>query len=143
MSNIPNTNTFNNVNSNTPFNDMAYKLDQVLGMGRKGSDTFFFDLFFINKNSLHFHCGTEFVQTQACQISELRNALEMKNNADDNKLKAISKNIEFSLSKTIEDYLIRYEREHKKKLDAFVAERYVTLHLHFPSISYFYAQCTN
>lgn len=33
MSNIPNTNSFNNVNSNTPFNDMAYKLDQVLGNG--------------------------------------------------------------------------------------------------------------
>lgn len=31
MSNISNANTFNNVNSNTPFNDMAYKLDQVLG----------------------------------------------------------------------------------------------------------------
>ncbi|XP_037024595.1 enhancer of mRNA-decapping protein 4 homolog isoform X1 [Bradysia coprophila] len=95
MSNIPNTNTFNNVNSNTPLNDMAYKLDQVL----------------------------EFMQTQACQISELRNAIEMKNNADDNKLKTISKNIEFSVTKTIEDYLIRHEREHKKKLEAFIAER--------------------
>lgn len=31
MSNIPNANSFNNVNSNTPFNDLAYKLDQVLG----------------------------------------------------------------------------------------------------------------
>lgn len=63
------------------------------------------------------------MQTQACQISELRNAIEMKNNVEDNKLKALSKSIEFSLTKTIEEYLIRYEREHKKKLDAFIAER--------------------
>lgn len=63
------------------------------------------------------------MQTQACQISELRNTIEMKNNAEDNKMKTFSKNIEFGLSKTIEDHLIRYEREHKKKLDAFIAER--------------------
>lgn len=63
------------------------------------------------------------MQTQACQISELRNAIEMKSNLEDNKLKTLSKNIEFGLTKTIEEYLIRYEREHKKKLDAFIAER--------------------
>lgn len=63
------------------------------------------------------------MQTQACQISELRNAIEMKNNAEDNKLKTLSKNIEFSLAKTIEDYMIRYDREQKKKLDALIAER--------------------
>lgn len=49
----------------------------------------------------------------------------MKNNADDNKLKAISKNMEFGVTKSIEDHLIRCEREHKKKLDAFIAERYL------------------
>lgn len=63
------------------------------------------------------------MQTQACQISELRNAIEMKNNTEENKLKTISKNIEFSMTKTIEDCLMRHEREHKRKLDAFIAER--------------------
>lgn len=75
---------------------------------------------FCQLNSIKF---SEFMQTQACQISELRNAIEMKNGADDNKLKTISKNIEFSLTKTLEDYLIRHEREHKKKMEAFIAER--------------------
>lgn len=64
------------------------------------------------------------MQTQACQISELRNVIEMKSSADDNKLKTISKNIEFNVTKTVEDYLIRHEREHKKRLEAFIAERY-------------------
>lgn len=63
------------------------------------------------------------MQTQACQISELRNAIEMKNTVEDNKLKTFSKNVEFSLTKTMEEYLIRYEREHKKRLDSFIAER--------------------
>lgn len=35
MANIPTTNSFNNVNSNTPLNDMAYKLDQILGMTKQ------------------------------------------------------------------------------------------------------------
>lgn len=115
---MSNANTFNNVNSNTPFNDMAYKLDQVLG--NLSCSVTQFRIPFDRRLTLHL---AEFMQTQACQISELRNAIEMKNNAEDNKLKTLSKNIEFSLTKTVEEYLIRYEREHKKKLDAFIAER--------------------
>ncbi|KAJ6649871.1 Enhancer of mRNA-decapping protein 4 like [Pseudolycoriella hygida] len=76
-------------------NDLSYKLDQVI----------------------------EFMQTQACQISELRNAIELKNNAEDSKWKTMSKSIEFGLTKTIEECLGRYEREQKKKMDSIFAER--------------------
>lgn len=94
---------------------MSYKLDQVLGKAICKSH--------LKNIKLIFSIILEFMQTQACQISELRNSIEVKNNAEDNKFKTFSKNIEFNLTKMIEEYLIRYEREHKKKLEAFIAER--------------------
>lgn len=70
----------------------------------------------------------EIIQTQNCQISELRNEIiNLKQNRaeGDDSLKFEANKIEFRLSKMIEEYLIRYEREHNKKLDAFVTGRYV------------------
>lgn len=87
-----------------PINDINIKLDQLM----------------------------EIIQTQNCQISELRNEVaELKKshsnvattskqpqNADINTQK-----IEIRLSRLIEEYLARYEREHGKRLETFVMAR--------------------
>lgn len=59
-------------------------------------------------------------------MSELKNEimeLQKKSAADSHKLDTMSKNIEFRLSKLIEEYLVRYEREHNKKIEAFISGR--------------------
>ena len=73
---------------------------------------------------------SEIIQTQNCQISELKNeVLALKKSHSDSEakpntnLEKMTKQIEFSLSKLINEYLIRYEREHNKKLEQFMAGR--------------------
>lgn len=86
--------------SPSPINNISHKLDQML----------------------------EIIQTQNCQISELRNEIIglKQNRADgDESLKVEANKIEIRLSKLIEEYLIRYEREHNKKLEAFIGGRCV------------------
>lgn len=90
-----------------PLNDINIKLDQLM----------------------------EIIQTQNCQISELRNEVaEMKKshsivaasaskpnqNAEINTQK-----LELRLSRLIEEYLIRYEREHSKRLEMMLMARFV------------------
>lgn len=72
------------------------------------------------------------MQTQTCQISELRSVVDFvelqKNKGEDTaKLDKFAKNIEFNLSKLIEEYMVRFERDHTKRLDAFLAARLVQL----------------
>lgn len=86
--------------SPSPNNSISHKLDQML----------------------------EIIQTQNCQISELRNeiiGLKQNRTERDDSLKVEANKIEIRLSKLIEEYLIRYEREHNKKLDAFITGRCV------------------
>lgn len=78
--------------------------------------------------TLTLYLRTEFIQTQACQISELRSVVNFvelqKDKTDDTiKLGKLSADIEFNLSKMIEAYLARYEREHTKRLENFMATR--------------------
>lgn len=88
-----------------PINDINIKLDQLM----------------------------EIIQTQNCQISELRNEVaELKKshstiavsaskstqNSDINTQK-----LEHRLSKLIEEYMSRYEREHRKQLETFMIAR--------------------
>lgn len=87
--------------SSSPINSIGHKLDQML----------------------------EIIQTQNCQISELRNeiiGLKQNRVEGNDALKAEGNKIEIRLSKLIEEYLIRYEREHNKKLEAFVSGRCVS-----------------
>lgn len=49
--------------------------------------------------------------------------MQKKSVSDSHKIDTLSKNIEYRLSKLIEEYLVRYEREHNKKIDAFVNGR--------------------
>lgn len=68
----------------------------------------------------------EIMQTQSCQISELRNQLfEIEKNRSDETIKSnsYSTKLEANLSKLIEEYLIRYERTHNTKLDTFLSQR--------------------
>lgn len=70
----------------------------------------------------------EIIQTQNCQISELRNeiiGLKQNRTEGEDLLKVEANKIEIRLSKLIEEYLIRYEREHNKKLEAFISGRFV------------------
>lgn len=86
--------------SPSPINNISNKLDQML----------------------------EIIQTQNCQISELRNeiiGLKQNRTEGEDLLKVEANKIEIRLSKLIEEYLIRYEREHNKKLEAFVTGRFV------------------
>lgn len=86
--------------SPSPINSIIHKLDQML----------------------------EIIQTQNCQISELRNeiiGLKQTRAEGDDSLKVEANKIEIRLSKLIEEYLIRYEREHNKKLEAFTTGRCV------------------
>lgn len=104
LTNINNVgNPFKKCATSSPGNEVSYKLDQLL----------------------------ESLQTQNCQIAELRNeVLDLKKNRLDDsttKVEIISNKIEFRLSKMIEEYLIRNEREHNKKLEAFLAGRYEEL----------------
>lgn len=85
--------------SASPINNISHKLDQML----------------------------EIIQTQSCQISELRSEIIglKQNRVDgDESLKVEANKIEIRLSKLIEEYLIRYEREHNKKLEAFIGGRW-------------------
>lgn len=84
--------------SSSPTSNIGHKLDQML----------------------------EIIQTQNCQISELRNEIiGLKQNRAEasDSLKVEANKIEIRLSKLIEEYLIRYEREHNKKLEAFITGR--------------------
>lgn len=90
--------TANTSSSSSPINNIGHKLDQML----------------------------EIIQTQNCQISELRNEIIglKQNRVEGNEsLKVEANKIEIRLSKLIEEYLIRYEREHHKKLEAFITGR--------------------
>lgn len=92
-----------------PINDINNKLDQLL----------------------------EIIQTQNCQISELRNeVIEMKKSHSSFAASAsasVSKTtqntdlntqkMEQRLSRIIEEYLSRYEREHSKRLETFMIAR--------------------
>lgn len=87
-----------------PINDINIKLDQLM----------------------------EIIQTQNCQISELRNEVaEMKkshsNVATTSKqtpnAEISAQKLELRVSRLIEEYLGRYEREHSKRLESFVMAR--------------------
>lgn len=98
-------NLYKKSSSSSPINDINFKLDQLL----------------------------ETIQTQNCQIAELRNEVADLKKSHSTGTAAPSSSaanvdlnlqkIEVRLSKLIEEYLVRYEREHNKKLDAFVAGR--------------------
>lgn len=73
------------------------------------------------------------MQTQSCQISELRSVVDYvelqkvagkKDEGVD--MRTMAKNIEFNMSKLIEEYMNRFEREHTKRLDQFLAARLVS-----------------
>lgn len=81
-----------------------------------------------HKTNKYVFLFTEFMQTQTCQISELRSVVDFvelqKNKGEDTaKLDKLAKNIEFNLSKLIEEYMVRLDRDHTKRLDAFLAAR--------------------
>lgn len=69
------------------------------------------------------------MQTQSCQMSELRSIvdyveLQKKAKKDEAvQMTQLAKNIEFNMSKLIEEYMNRFEREHTKRLDLFLAAR--------------------
>lgn len=74
----------------------------------------------------------EIIQTQNCQISELRNEVsDLKKSHSDstpassstNQSQLESPKIELRLTRLIEEYLSRYEREYGRKLDAFLMAR--------------------
>lgn len=98
--------------STTTINDINNKLDQLL----------------------------EIIQSQTCQIFELRNEMaELKKSQTSTVVSATAaavtggssaqqvevktQNMEIRLSRMIEEYLSRYEREHSKKLEAFTGLR--------------------
>ncbi|XP_055296288.1 enhancer of mRNA-decapping protein 4 homolog isoform X3 [Sitodiplosis mosellana] len=97
--------TFNhNPASAGPINDINIKLDQLM----------------------------EIIQTQNCQLSELRNeVIELKKSHSNaaTASKTVSnteintQKLELRLSRLIEEYLMRYEREHSKRLEAFLMAR--------------------
>lgn len=76
----------------------------------------------------------EIIQTQNCQISELRNEVaEMKKSHSNISVSAAkttqnadlnTQKLENRLSRLIEEYLSRYEREHSKRLETFMIARY-------------------
>lgn len=92
-----------------PINDISNKLDQLM----------------------------EIIQTQNCQISELRNeVIELKKSHSSFAASASAsaskttqntdlntQKIEQRLSRIIEEYLSRYEREHSKRLETFMIAR--------------------
>lgn len=97
--------TFNhNAASAGPINDINIKLDQLM----------------------------EIIQTQNCQLSELRNEVAELKKSHSNTA-AVSKTVsnaeintqklELRLSRLIEEYLLRYEREHSKRLENFLMAR--------------------
>lgn len=107
-----NKNLYEKSVSTSPINEINNKLDQLL----------------------------EIIQSQTCQIFELRNEVaELKkcqttavasvaaaavaggNTAQQVEVK--TQNMEMRLSRMIEEYLSRYEREHSKKLEAFAGLR--------------------
>lgn len=99
-----NENLYKKSISSTPINDINLKLDQLL----------------------------EIIQSQNCQISELRNeVIDLKkshsggaiSSGSTQKVEVNSQNMEIRISRLIEEYLSRYEREHNKRLEAFVASR--------------------
>lgn len=88
----------------SPINDINFKLDQLM----------------------------EVIQTQNCQISELRNEIADMKKSHSSGVASTTittqtdmniQKIEVRLSKLIEEYLVRYEREHFKKLTEFTAAR--------------------
>lgn len=124
---------FNNMNNNAPNsmgNEMNFKMDQLLGTCIPK------ELSTIQNQKLNCEISTflEAVQTQTCQISELKNEvmeLQRKQDTDAQKYDIFTKNIEFRLSKLIEEYLIRFEHEHNKRLEAFVVARYIEILIFF------------
>lgn len=109
-----NENLYKKSVSSTPINDINNKLDQLL----------------------------EIIQSQTCQIFELRNEMaELKKSqstavasvaaaavaggSSAQQVEVKTQNMEIRLSRMIEEYLARYEREHSKKLEAFSGLRYV------------------
>lgn len=100
--------TFNhNPASAGPINDINIKLDQLM----------------------------EIIQTQNCQLSELRNEVIELKKSHSNVAATTSKGtpnsevntqkLENRLSRIIEEYLVRYEREHSKRLETFLIARFV------------------
>lgn len=105
--------TYNhNPNSAGPINDINIKLDQLM----------------------------EIIQTQNCQITELRNeVIEMRKSHSNVVAAAVTaaapsktpvqiadintQKLELRLTRLIEEFLLRYEREHSKRLEAFVMAR--------------------
>lgn len=96
-----------NPSSAGPINDINIKLDQLM----------------------------EIIQTQNCQLSELRNeVIELKKSHSNtattsknvpNAEQLATQKLEIRLSRLIEEYLMRYEREHSKRLETFLMARYV------------------
>lgn len=93
-----------------PLNDINNKLDQLM----------------------------EFIQTQNCQISELRNEVAELKKSHSNVAAAANassksyqnsdlntQKLEQRLSRLIEEYLARYEREYTKRLETFMLARWV------------------
>lgn len=103
-----NENLYEKSVSITPINDINNKLDQLL----------------------------EIIQSQTCQIFELRNEMAELKKTQSTAVASVAaaavvggssaqqvefktQNMEIRLSRMIEEYLSRYEREHSKKLEAF------------------------
>lgn len=95
-----------------PINDINIKLDQLM----------------------------EIIQTQNCQITELRNEVVELRKSHSNVATASAattaapakpiqiadvntQKLELRLTRLIEEYLLRYEREHSKRLEAFLLAR--------------------
>lgn len=97
--------TFNHTQATVgPINDISLKLDQLI----------------------------EVIQTQSCQISELRNEVaELKKSHSDAAIatkpsqnaEINTQKIELRVSRLIEEYLSRYEREHSQRLETFLMAR--------------------
>lgn len=96
-----------NQTSAGPINDINIKLDQLM----------------------------EIIQTQNCQITELRNEVIELRKSHSNVATAAApakpiqitdvntQKLELRLTRLIEEYLLRYEREHSKRLEAFIMAR--------------------
>jgi len=122
---IINNNDLHSINllHNKRFDEMSSKMDQLIGKDLI-IDSFLQPV--INLKNFFNLCNTEIIQQQNNQIGELREQLyEMKNykNDDGNKISTFAQKIEKSLSKLIEEYLLRYERQHNTKLDIFIKTR--------------------
>lgn len=71
---------------------------------------------------------TEFIQTQSCQLSELRRCVDFsesqKSRADEAaKLDQLCNKIEYNVKQMNEAFLARVDREHKQRLEMYATQR--------------------